>query len=388
MFSSRLHWDVRPNRLTRLLEERRRAGAPILDLTESNPTHAAIEYPPEIPRAFEDPRMMTYDPAPAGARSVREAVSRYYASRGQDVPPERILLTASTSEAYAYLFKLLADPGDHVLVPRPSYPLFEFLANLECVEARQYPLVYHGGWSVDLEALAAAITPRTRAVIVVNPNNPTGSFLKRAELAAMAEMCAARGIALISDEVFSDYAFAPDPERAASLTGVEQCLTFSMSGLSKAAGLPQMKLGWIVASGPPDARARALEGLEWIADTYLSVGTPVQCAAEQLLAAGEQVRRQIGERTAANLAHARAALAGSPLNVLAVEGGWYAIAQAPRVRTEEEWALELLNREGVLVQPGFFYDFDSEAFLVLSLLTEPKAFREGLDRLRRMAEAQ
>jgi aspartate/methionine/tyrosine aminotransferase len=211
--------------------------------------------------------------------------------------------------------------------------------------------------------------------------------LKRAELAALAELCAEREIAIISDEVFADYAFAPDAERTETVCGVEQCLAFAMSGLSKAAGLPQMKLGWIVAAGPPDIRAQAMERLEWIADTYLSVGTPVQCAAERLLAAGEAVSRRIRERTAANLAHARAALAGSPLSILAVEGGWYAVAQAPRVRSEEEWALELLNREGVLVQPGFFYDFDSEAFLVLSLLTAPEAFCEGLARLRRMAEA-
>jgi aspartate/methionine/tyrosine aminotransferase len=387
MFSSRLHWDLRPNRLTRAIEARRRSGAPILDLTESNPTRAGIEYPPEIVSAFDDPRLLVYEPAPAGARSVREAVSRYYSARGQAAPPDRILLTASTSEGYAYLFKLLADAGDNVLVPRPSYPLFEFLASMENVEARQYPLVYHGGWAIDFDALAAAITPRTRAVIVVNPNNPTGSFLKRAELAALAELCAAREIAIISDEVFADYAFAPDAERAPSVCGVEQCLAFAMSGLSKAAGLPQMKLGWIVAAGPPDIRAQAMERLEWIADTYLSVGTPVQCAAERLLAAGEAVSGRIRERTAANLAHARAALAGSPVSILAAEGGWYAVAQAPRVRSEEEWALELLNREGVLVQPGFFYDFDSEAFLVLSLLTAPEAFREGLARLRRMAEA-
>ncbi len=387
MFSSRLHWDLRPNRLTRALQERRRANAPILDLTESNPTRAGSQYPAEIQRAFDDPRVLVYDPAPAGALPVREAVSRYYGSRGQTVAPDRILLTASTSEAYAYLFKLLADPGDNGLVPRPSYPLFDFLANLESVEVRQYPLAYHGRWSVDLDALAAAITPRTRALIVVNPNNPTGSFLKQAELAALTEICAARRIALISDEVFADYAFEPDPERAESLAGVDRCLAFSMSGLSKAAGLPQMKLGWIVAAGPRDARAQAMERLEWIADTYLSVGTPVQCAAERLFSAGGEVRRRIRERTIANLAHARAALAGSPLSVLEVEGGWYIVAQAPRVRSEEEWALELLSQEGVLVQPGFFYDFDSEAFLVLSLLTQPVAFREGLARLRRMAQA-
>lgn len=378
MFSSRFHWDFRPNRLTRTLEARRRAGARILDLTESNPTRAGFDYPPEIVRAFEDPRMLIYEPAPAGAAEVRQAVASYYAARGARVPAGRILLTASTSEAYAYLFKLLANPGDHVLVPRPSYPLFEFLANMESVEIRQYPLTYHGGWAIDLEALGAAISQRTRAVVLVNPNNPTGSYVKRPELAALTRLCAERGMALISDEVFSDYAFGPDAQRVTTLAGVEDCLAFSISGLSKIAGLPQMKLGWIVVS-----RAEALEKLEWIADTYLSVSTPVQCAAARLLVAGEFVQRQIRERTAANLAFAREALAESAASILAVEGGWYITLEVPRIRGEEEWAVELLGREDVLVQPGFFYDFESEAFLIVSLLTLPGVFREGIARLKR-----
>ncbi|MBZ5580989.1 MAG: pyridoxal phosphate-dependent aminotransferase [Acidobacteriia bacterium] len=384
MFSSRFHWDFRPNRLTRLLNERRAAGDPILDLTESNPTHAGIEYPPEIVRAFADPRVLVYDPAPAGAPEAREAVAAYYAARGVPVDPGRILLTASTSEAYAYLFKLLADPGDEVLVPRPSYPLFEYLAGMESLQVRQYPLRYHGGWSMDLEALSDALSPRTRAVILVNPNNPTGSYLKQPELEMLSRLCARRGMALISDEVFSDYALAPDPRRAPTLAGVEECLAFSMSGLSKVAGLPQMKLGWIVAAGPPALRTEAMERLEWIADTYLSVGTPVQCAAGRLLAAGAEAQRRIRERAAANLAHARAVLAGSAATVLAVEGGWYVTVQMPRIRSEEEWALELLASRGVLTQPGFFYDFESEAFLVLSVLTAPEIFREGVARLRGM----
>jgi aspartate/methionine/tyrosine aminotransferase len=368
------------------VEERRRSGEPILDLTQSNPTHAGIEYPAEILSAFEDPRLMVYDPAPAGLGDARESVAGYYAARGRKVAPDRILLTASTSEAYAYLFKLLTDPGDCVLVPRPSYPLFEFLADMESIEVRQYPLVYHGGWSIDLEELAGAVTERTRAVVVVNPNNPTGSYLKRAELAAIVRLCAERGLAILSDEVFSDYALAPDPERVETLTGVEECLSFSMSGLSKIAGLPQMKLGWIVASGPADLRAAAQERLEWIADTYLSVGAPVQCAAGRLLALGDAIQRRIRERTAANLYHAREALAGTAANILAVEGGWYITMQAPRVRSEEEWVLELLAREGVLVQPGFFYDFESEAYLVVSLLTAPEVFRAGVARLGKMVD--
>ena len=384
MFSSRFHWDLHPNRITQALEAKRCSGARLLDLTQSNPTRAGLEYPPEILRAFEDKRVLVYDPAPAGARPAREAVAGYYHARGCDVPPERILLTASTSEAYSYLFKLLCNPGDQVLAPRPSYPLFEFLANLESIEVRQYPLAYHGGWGIDVDAVADAVTDRTRAVVLVNPNNPTGSYVKRAELAGLVRLCAGRGIALISDEVFADFSLSSDAGRVRTLALVEDCLTFSMSGLSKIAGLPQMKLGWIVVSGPAELRREAMEKLEWIADTYLSVSTPVQCAAARLLAAGEGVQRQIRERCARNLSFVREALAGSAANLLAVEGGWYATLQVPRVHSEEEWVLLLLDRDNVLVQPGFFYDFEGEAFLVVSLLTEEAVFREGIGRVRRL----
>ena len=372
-FSSRFHWDLRPNRLTQALVERRASGAAVLDLTESNPTHAGFTYPPEIVRAFEDPRVLAYEPSPSGAADAREAVSAYYTARGHRVDPGRILLTASTSEAYSYLFKLLCDPGDEVLVPRPSYPLFEFLADMDAVKVRQYSLSYHGTWSME----APEFGDRTRAVILVNPNNPTGSYVKRGELAALAARCAARGVALISDEVFADFSFGEDRDRVNTLQGVEECAAFCMSGLSKIAGLPQMKLGWIVTNRP-----EARERLEWIADTYLSVSTPVQCAAARLLAAGEKVQGQMRARTAQNLALARELLSGSSGSILAVEGGWYITVQVPRVRTEEEWVLQLLERDGVLVQPGFFYDFESEAFLVVSLLTEPTVFRDGLRRIQ------
>jgi len=387
MFSSRLDWDAHPNRLAQSIARKHNAGTRILDLTESNPTRAGFHYPLDVARAFADSRMLVYDPRPRGAAAARAAVAEYYAARGGQVSPERILLTASTSEAYAYLFKLLANAGDQVLVPRPSYPLFEYLAKLESVEARQYPLVYHGGWSIDLEGLERALTGRTRAIVLVNPNNPTGSYVKRAELDALTQIAAGRGIALIADEVFADYPLAQDPGRVSTLVSVESCLAFSMSGLSKVAGLPQMKLGWIVAAGPQALRDEALRKLEWIADTYLSVGTPVQCAAAELLRAGEHVARQIRERTAANLGWAREALAGSAAGILAVEGGWYATVQLPRVRSEEEWALELLERHDVLVQPGFFYDFETEAFLVVSLITAPEIFREGVVRLKTLLAA-
>jgi aspartate/methionine/tyrosine aminotransferase len=373
-FSSRFHWDLRPNRLTQAVAARRSSGAPVLDLTESNPTGAGFVYPPEIVRAFDDPRMLVYEPSPAGTAEARQAVSAYYAARGREVTADRILLTASTSEAYSYLFKLLCDPGDEVLVPRPSYPLFEFLADMDSVKVRQYALSYHGGWSMEVPEFGE----RTRAVVLVNPNNPTGSYIKRGELAELASRCAERGVALISDEVFADFAFGEDADRVITLADVEECAAFCMSGLSKIAGLPQMKLGWIVLNRPA-----AMERLEWIADTYLSVSTPVQCGAARLLQAGEDVQRQMRSRTALNLQVARELLADTSGSILPVEGGWYITVQVPRVRTEEEWAVQLLECDGVLVQPGFFYDFQSEAFLVLSLVTRPAVFREGLQRIRR-----
>ena len=377
MYSSRFHWNLQPNRIAQAIEQKRREGAPLLDLTESNPTHVGLACPAEIVQAFACERILTYDPAPAGMREAREAVAGYYSSRRIPVDPERILLTASTSEAYAYLFKLLTDPGDEVLVPRPSYPLFEFLATMESVRVRSYPLAYSGGWHIDWDGLLAAVTERTRAIVVVNPNNPTGSFLKAAELEGLVKL----SIPLISDEVFSDYAFSADPERAETVARLESGLAFALSGLSKTAGLPQMKLGWIVVAGSSQERRRARERLEWIADTFLSVGTPVQCAAARLLAAGESVRHQIRHRTAANLEFARQTAAGTEASLLAVEGGWYATLQAPRTRSEEEWTLDLLHRARVLVQPGFFFDFETEAFLVVSLLPEPSAFQEGFRRL-------
>jgi len=377
VFSSRLNWSQHPNRLSILLEEKRRARAPILDLTESNPTRVGLAYPQaEILAALAEPSGLRYEPTPRGLDSAREAVARHY----HQVKLEDVLLTASTSEAYAFLFKLLTNPGDEILAPRPSYPLFEFLAGLESVQIRQYPLRYDGVWHLDFDALEKAITPRTRGIVVVNPNNPTGSFLKRAELARLDSLAAANGLAILSDEVFRDYAFDEDAERASTLVGDRQALTFSMSGLSKIAGLPQMKLGWIVASGPN--RDKALDALELIADTYLSVATPVQLALPRLLEVSGSILQEIRQRTAANLARLRAAMQGSAATLLRTEGGWYAVLQVPRTRTEEEWTLKLLDESGVLVQPGFFFDFESEAFLVLSLLPEAATFAEGVSRLR------
>ena len=380
MFSSRLAWGALQNPLSKLLEQMKARHAPVLDLTESNPTEAGIEYPLDrILRALADPRALRYEPTPVGILPAREAVSRYY---GGAVAPEKILLTASTSEAYALLFKLLADPGDEVLVPQPSYPLFEFLAALEAVRAVPYPLVYDGVWSIDFEALERSISARSRAIVLVNPNNPTGSFLKHAELGRLIELCRSFELAIISDEVFADYAYESDAKRVRSLIGVKDVLAFSLSGLSKVGGLPQLKLGWIAVSGPDPVVSVSLERLALIADTYLSVGTPVQWAAASLLDLRADLQRQILGRVQQNRKSLATRIgADSPWRLLEAEGGWYAILEAPRILSEEEWALSLLADDGVLVQPGFFYDFDREAFLVVSLLTPPETFQEGVGRI-------
>jgi len=391
MFSSRLPWQLPRNRLSRLLDEKRRAGAELIDLTGSNPTRAGLHYPEaEILAALADERLLTYEPSPKGSLQAREAVAAYCSGRGQHVEPDQVLLTSSTSEAYSFLFKLLADPGDEVLVPRPSYPLFDFLASLESVAAVPYPLIHEkgageadgGGWKIDLEVLVRAAGPRAKAIVIVNPNNPTGSFLKRPELERILRFSAQRGLPIISDEVFSDYGFGEDQRRAASLAGIEETLVFCLSGLSKVAGLPQAKLAWIVMSGPSQRRLKAGEQLELIADTYLSVGAPVQHAAPRLLAVRREIQPQILGRCRGNLEALRSLVAGHPAcGLLEPEGGWYATVRMPAVLGEEDWALTLLERDKVLTQPGYFYDFEEEPLLVISLLTPEESFLEGVRRL-------
>jgi aspartate/methionine/tyrosine aminotransferase len=374
MFSTRLVWDTELNRISEAVRVRREGGGEILDLTESNPARAGLlQNADSLGEALHHPLVNTYDPSPQGSMEAREAIATYYAGRGQTVDPERILLTASTSESYSWLFKLLANPGDEVLVPRPSYPLFEFLAALESVRVVQYPLLYHDRWQIDFGALEALLTTRTRAIVVVNPNNPTGSFLKGDEWDKLRRL----QLPVICDEVFSDFFFRPDETRVTSLAGhQDEVLSFSLSGLSKVSGIPQMKLGWMVLSGPEQQVCEALHRLELIADTYLSVGTPVQLAAPRLLALRTGFQEALAARLRANLQFLR----GTRFRLLDVEGGWYSTVRVPRVRTEEEWVLHLLDR-GVLVQPGFFYDFECEAYLVLSLLTPTEVFAEGCSRI-------
>lgn len=382
MFSSRFPWHTAPNALSRLLADKQAAGATVIDLTESNPTRADFSYRwDEIAAALADPRAARYEPSPAGLCAARRTVATYYAARGAAVDPADIFLTASTSEAYSYLFKLLCDPGDEILIPAPSYPLFEHLAGLEAVRTVTYPLHFDQGWFLDLGAIEARLTPRSRALVVVNPNNPTGSYLKAEEWRELSTLGRRRGLAVIADEVFADFAFQPDPQRQATLAATEGPLTFVLSGLSKVAGLPQMKLGWIVLAGAAELRRQAASRLEWIADTFLSVSTPVQWALPRLLEAGADVCAQISARTERNL-ESLCAAATPETRVLPLEGGWYATVQVPRVRSEEEWTLGLLDRRDVLVQPGFFYDFPAEAFLIVSLLPPPELFDESARRLQ------
>jgi aspartate/methionine/tyrosine aminotransferase len=382
MFSARTRWELASNRLAALAEARRAAGAPLIDLTQSNPTQAGLPYPDDLLAPLSDPSVLRYEPSAFGLRAAREAVAADYGRRGVDLPPEHVVLTASSSEAYGFLFKLLCDPGDTVLVPRPSYPLFEYLAGLESVAVAPYPLRYDGEWHVDLPALARAVAPRTGAIVVVNPNNPTGSYVKSEEARRIREIAAEAGAAVISDEVFADYALRADPRRVTCLAGPGPAVVFCLGGVSKSCGLPQLKLGWIAASGPAAARDEALARLEVVADTYLSVGTPVQRALPHFLARLPVLQQPIAARVGGNLDLLRRRTAPPcPVTLLQPEGGWYATLQVPATVEEERHVTRLLEQDGVLVHPGYFFDFPQEAYLVVSLLPPPDDFAAGIDRV-------
>jgi alanine-synthesizing transaminase len=386
VFSARLPASLTVNRLTRTLAALRAGEVDILDLTETNPTRVGLDYPPALLAPLADPGSLTYAPTPRGLLSAREAIAIDYVRHGLDVDPSNIYLTASTSEAYSLLFKLLCDPGDEVLVPRPSYPLFEHLTTLDGVRAVPYALEYHGVWSIDLASLRAAISPRTRAVLVVSPNNPTGSMLKACELDAIAALCHEHDLALIGDEVFADYGF--HGTLRASVLAQDQVLTFGLGGLSKSAGLPQLKLGWMAMKGPAARVTEAAERLDVICDTYLSVATPVQRAAPVLIEHGTVVRGRIQARLEANRRALQRALAQAPgCTLLHLEAGWSGVVRVPAISSEETLVLELLTRDHVLVTPGYFFDFPREAYLVVSLLPDPDVFGTGIDRMLARASA-
>ncbi|HEY6556646.1 MAG TPA: pyridoxal phosphate-dependent aminotransferase [Polyangiaceae bacterium] len=378
MPSQRSHFGTGTNARAAAVSRLGARGVSLFDLTEANPTQAGIVYPAEpILEAFAARDMLRYEPEALGLYTARVAVCELYAARGLALEPANVLLTASTSEAYAFLFKLLCDPGDAVLVPRPSYPLLEQLARLENVELRTYPLEYDGAWHIDTDAVRAKLSDRTRAIVLVSPNNPTGSFVKKPELAALGAL----GLPIISDEVFGEYAFRADRRRACSALEARGATVFALGGLSKFAGLPQMKLAWCALSAPEPARAEYRARLEHIADTFLSAGTPVQLALPALLQQSAPVQDQIRARLRHNRACLQQALQTSAVTLLDAEGGWYAVLRLPALMAEEDWVLTLLEQQHVLVEPGYFYDFFSEPFVVVSLLTTTATFSEGIRRL-------
>ena len=390
MFSSRVPGDLQPNRLTVAIRRAREQRRPIIDLTLANPTLAGIEYPAGMLEPLASGAARRYEPSPFGLEDARAAVALEYRRRGIVVATDRVVLTASTSEGYSLLFKLLCAPGDAVLAPVPSYPLFDHLTRLDALRSVPYRLGYQRRWAVELDSVDAAWTESVRALLVVSPNNPTGSIVSAPEMRALAARCASRNAALILDEVFADYPLAVGVASLESESGIASpgCLRFRLGGLSKSAGLPQVKLGWIVVDGPEGLVAEALERLEVICDAYLSVSTPVQVAARQLIGAGETVRARILGRVRANYERLVSAAAGHPaITVLHADAGWSAVLRVPSTRAEEDLVVELLERDGVLVHPGFYFDFEQEAFLVLSLLPDEDAFAEGVRRTLARADA-
>jgi alanine-synthesizing transaminase len=381
VFSSRTPAQLAPNRLATALAERRARGDRVIDLTASNPTRAGFDYPADLLAPLADPEALRYDPQALGAIDARVAVAQEYQRQGMTVSPDRVVLTASTSDAYSVLFKLLADPGDEVLVPRPSYPLFEHLTRLDAIETRPYDLEYHGSWSVDLASVERALGPRSRALLVVSPNNPTGSVITRDELERLAMTCGANDVAIIADEVFIDYELEPGSCAAAGrVIARDDVLSFTLGGLSKSVGLPQVKLGWIAIGGPAPLVSATIARLELICDTYLAVSTPVQHAAPRMLTAGAMVRRQIADRVRHNYEWLRASVSAVPsCRVLRADAGWYAVMQVPALESEEHLVVHLLANDGVLVHPGYFFDFPRECFVVVSLLPPRADFADGID---------
>ena len=381
MFADRTKWNLARNRLSEALERRRSTGKPLVDLTASNPTECGFVYDERaILDALQNSAALKYKPEPHGLLSARQAVQGYCAERGVRLDADDVFLTTSTSEAYSYAFRLLCNPGDEILIPAPSYPLFDFLADIQDVKPARYPLVYDHGWQIDFHSLERAITPLTRAIVVVHPNNPTGHFTKRTEAQKLNAICAERELALIADEVFLDFCLGG--ERPASLAGNSAALTFTLSGISKICGLPQMKAAWLVVSGPQEPKNEAKARLEVIADTFLSLNAPVQLALPSFLSQSRAFQAQLMERIRRNLSELDRQLSLQKVcSRLEVEGGWYAVLRVPATRSDEELALSLLNENGVYVHPGHFYDFPHDGFLILSLICQEKEFQIGLKSL-------
>lgn len=385
MFSSRTAWDLAPNRYAQALEVHKRAGRELLDLTSSNPTTIGLAYREELMQSFAHREALTYQPAARGLLSAREAVAAYYAEKGILLSADDFVLTTSTSEAYSFIFRLLCDPGDSILVQAPSYPLFDFLADLNDVKLIPYELIYDHGWQIELESLRAATQDaqaeggRCQAVLVVHPNNPTGSYVKPLELKELNALCAANDMAIVADEVFLDFSLLTKPPF--SFTTNTEALTFTLSGISKISALPQMKVAWLATTGPEALKKEALARLEVIADTYLSMSAPSQLALPTMLAERHTVQPQLMQRIHTNLATLDQRLATQNLcHRLDVEGGWYAVLRVPMLGSDEELVISLLHQTGVLLQPGHFFNFPAEGYLVASLITREEQFAEAISR--------
>lgn len=381
MFSDRTSWNLATNRLAEALARHRAKGKSLFDLTVSNPTECGFAYDNDaILRALSNPAATIYQPEPRGLATARRAISEYYAARGCDVPVEDILLTTSTSEAYSFVFRLLCNPGDELLIPAPSYPLFDFLADIQDVKLVRYPLFYDHGWEIDFHALEQAITSRTRGVIVVHPNNPTGHYTDSLAMKRLNEICSAKNLAIIADEVFLDFSLTQ--ELHSSFAANREALTFTMSGLSKIAGLPQMKAAWLVTSGPERLKSQACARLDVIADAYLSMNTPIQLALPSFLQQRAGFQEQLITRVRDNLHELdRQIAAQTSCSRLEVEGGWYVVLRVPATGSDEDLAVDLLESRDVYVHPGHFYDFPGEGYLVVSLITPERDFAEGIRRL-------
>jgi aspartate/methionine/tyrosine aminotransferase len=380
MFALRTNWNLKPNPLAEALERHKAGSRRLLDLSASNPTGCGFKYDsPAIMRALCSPASLQYHPDPRGLQSARQAVCDYYAEHGEHVAIDDLLLTASTSEAYSFIFRLLCNPGDEILIPTPGYPLFDFLADVNDVKLLRYPLFYDHGWHIDLHTLKQAITARTRGVIVVHPNNPTGHFTPPEETAQLNQLCSAGKMAIIADEVFLDFSLGAAQKSFVANTGA---LTFTMSGISKISGLPQMKFSWLAVSGPGDVKREALARLEMIADTYLSMNAPIQLAAPALLQQRTAFQQQLMSRVRRNLAELDSELVRvNQVSRLEIAGGWYAVLRVPATRADEDLAIELLEKHDVYLHPGHYYDFPRDGYLVVSLITPEPDFIEGVRRL-------
>jgi len=385
MFSKRFNYNTEENKLSALLKDKKSAGISVLDLMESNPTNAGFDFDEAgILNAVSKSESLKYLPHPKGLKTARKAVAQYYKEKNIEINIDNIFLTSGTSEAYSFIFKLLTDPGDEILIPNPGYPLFSFIAEMESVNIKNYKLKYSDGnfWSIDFESLKSGIADKTKAVIIVNPNNPAGNYIKAKEINELLRICREHKIAVICDEVFLDYPVESDRKNIFSVAGINYVLTFTLSGLSKICGLPQMKLSWIIVGGPKKECNEAKEKLEIITDTYLSVGAPVQLAVGSLLVNRDFIQAQIKDRILRNYEFLKSELIANEFaDLMKTDGGWYAVLKIKIKISEENMAFEMLDKKDVYIHPGFFFDFKDEGYIVVSLLTPAENFNTGIKRI-------